>query len=95
MVVKVIIDRKVKKGKESEFFELLKGLRSKAVTSKGYISGETLRSLSDATNYIVLSTWQSADDWKNWEKNLDRKKTQARIEKIIVRPTRTRIYAHV
>ncbi len=42
MVVKIIIDRKVKKGKEAEFFDLLKELRSKAVSSKGYISGETL-----------------------------------------------------
>ena len=41
MAVRVIIDRKVKKGKESEFSELLKQLRSKAVASKGYISGET------------------------------------------------------
>ena len=95
MVVKIIIDRKVRKGKESEFFELLRGLRSKAVSSKGYISGETLRSLSDPNNYIVLSTWQSADDWKNWEKDLERRKIQARIEKIIVGPTRTRIYTHV
>ena len=35
MAVKVIIDRKVKKGKEVEFFNLLQELRSKAVSSKG------------------------------------------------------------
>ncbi len=70
MAVRVIIDRKVKKGKESEFSELLKQLRSKAVSSKGYISGETLRALSDRYNYIVVSTWQSLDDWRIWEKNL-------------------------
>ena len=95
MIVRVIINREVKKGKEPEFFELLKSLRSKAVSSKGYTSGETLRSLSDPRNYIVLSTWQSAEDWKNWEKSPERRKTQARIEKIVAGPTKTKIYVHV
>jgi heme-degrading monooxygenase HmoA len=94
MVVKIIIDRKIKKGKEAEFFDLLKGLRSKAILSKGYISGETLRALSDPHNYAVVSTWQSADDWKNWEKNPERKKIQTRIERLMVRPTKTKIYVH-
>jgi heme-degrading monooxygenase HmoA len=94
MVVRIIIDRKVKKGKESEFSELLKQLRSNAVSSKGYVSGETLRALSDHQNYIVLSTWQSIDDWRNWEKNLERMKIQARIEKILMRPTKTKICVH-
>ncbi len=94
MTVKVIIDRKVKKGKEVEFFDLLKELRSKAIPSKGYISGETLRSFSDQQNYIVLSTWQSADDWKLWQENPERRRVHGRIEKIMVRPTRAKIYVH-
>ena len=94
MSVKIIIDRKVKKGKEVEFFDLLKELRSKAISSKGYVSGETLRALSDPHNYIVVSTWQNTDAWKNWEKNSERKTIQARIEKIMVRTTKTNIYVY-
>ena len=94
MTVKIIIDRKVKNGKEPEFFDLLKKLRSMAVSTKGYISGETLRALTDRHNYVVVSTWQSVDDWKEWEKNLERAKIQARIEKIMARPTKTKMYVH-
>ena len=94
MAVKIIIDRKVRKGKETDFFDLLKELRSKAVSSKGYISGETLRALSDRHNYVAVGTWQSIEDWKHWEKNPERKKIQARIEKIMVRPTKTKIYVY-
>ncbi len=95
MTVRIIIDRKIRKGKESGFSELLKELRSKAVSSKGYISGETLRALSDHLNYIVVSTWQSVDDWKNWERNPERKKIQAKIEEIVMRRTKAKIYVHV
>ena len=94
MMVRIIIDRRVKKGKEAEFFDLLKELRSKAISSEGYISGETLRALSDRYNYVVVSTWQSVDAWRNWEKNVKRTKILARIEKIMVRPTKTKIYVH-
>ncbi len=94
MAVRIIIDRKVKKGSESDFAKLLRELRLKAVPSKGYISGETLRALDDPHNYIVITTWQNIDDWKKWEKSPERKKAQAKIEKLMARPTKTKIYLH-
>jgi len=47
MTAKIIIDRKVKKGSVSEFLKLLEELRGKAVSAKGYISGETLQASDD------------------------------------------------
>ena len=94
MAVKVIIDRKVKKGKEADFAKLLRELRSKAIPSSGYISGETLRASDDSHNYIVITTWQSVDNWKKWEKNPERKKIQARIEKLMARPTKTKVFVY-
>jgi heme-degrading monooxygenase HmoA len=95
MAVKIIIDRKVKKGNEADFLKLLEELRRKAIAAKGYISGETLQASDDSHHLIVVSTWHSADDWKNWEKNPTREEVQAKIEKLMVRPTKTRIYLNV
>jgi heme-degrading monooxygenase HmoA len=94
MAVRVIIDRKVKRGKAAELSKLLRELRSKAMPAKGYISGETLRSLEDPQNYVVITTWQSADDWKTWERNRERKEIQTKIEKLMSRPTKARIYVY-
>jgi len=94
MAVRIIIDRKVKKGKESDFFNFLKELRTKAISAKGYVSGETLRALNDPLNYVVISTWQSVDDWKSWEKDSERKKIQAKMEKLMTRATKTKIYVN-
>ena len=66
MTAKIIIDRKVKKGSVSEFLKLLEELRGKAVSAKGYISGETLQASDDPHNLIVVSTWHSVEEWKNW-----------------------------
>ena len=94
MAVRIIIDRKVKKGKEPEFAEILRELRAKAISSKGYISGETLRAQDDPHNYIVITTWQNVEDWKTWEKNPARKKIHVQIEKLMARPTRTKVYVY-
>ena len=94
MAVRIIIDRKVKKGKESDFSKMLRELRAKAVPLKGYISGETLRAVDDPHNYIVITTWQSVDEWKKWEKNPERKKIQVKIEKLMARPTKTKVYLY-
>ncbi len=94
MAVRIIIDRKVKKGKERDFAVMLRELRAKAIPSKGYISGETLRAQDDPHNYIVITTWQNVDDWRTWEKTPERKKIHTRIEKLMARPTRTKVYLY-
>jgi heme-degrading monooxygenase HmoA len=70
-------------------------LRRKALSAKGYISGETLQASDDPYNLIVVSTWRSADEGKNWEKTPEREELQAKIEKLTVRPTRAMIYENV
>ncbi len=95
MSVKVIIDRKIKKGLESDFSKLLGELRRRAITAKGYISGETLRGSDDPRNYVVISTWQSVNEWKNWEKSSEREEINKKIEKLTVRPTKVKIYVNV
>jgi len=94
MTVKIIIDRKVKKGNVSEFLKLLEELRGKAISANGYISGETLQASDDPHNLIVVSTWHSIEEWKIWEKNPERQEIQTRIEKLMVRPTKMKIYVN-
>ena len=94
MAVRIIIDRKVKKGKEADFAKLLRRLRSKAIFSRGYITGEMLRVQNDPQNYIVISAWQSVADWQKYERVPETSKIRARIEKLMARPTKVQICVH-
>jgi heme-degrading monooxygenase HmoA len=94
MAVRIIIDRKVKKGKEADFAKLLRRLRSKAIFSRGYITGEMLRVRNDPQNYIVISAWQSVADWEKYERVPETSKIHARIEKLMARPTKVQICVH-
>jgi heme-degrading monooxygenase HmoA len=94
MAVRIIIDRKVKKGKEADFAKLLRELRSKAIFSKGYISGEMLRVRDDPQNYIVITAWQTVADWERYERVPETNKIRTKIEKLMTRPTKVKVCVH-
>jgi heme-degrading monooxygenase HmoA len=92
MAIKVIIERQVTKGKDTDLANLMREMRSKAMFARGYISGETLRAHDDPTLYMVISTWKSLEDWKAWEENPKRKEIQSKIDTILKQTARNRIF---
>ena len=94
MAVKIIIKRRVPKGTEGKLLPLLLELRSKATVQPGYISGETLRNIDDPEEYMVISTWQSADVWKAWEANPKRAELQDKIDALLKEKTQYGVYLY-
>jgi heme-degrading monooxygenase HmoA len=62
--------------------------------AKGYISGETLRSLDDPHEYLVISTWNSLIDWKKWEADKERQEIQSRIDSLLRASSVHRIFVY-
>jgi heme-degrading monooxygenase HmoA len=91
MAIRVFIKRKVVPGNESALADLLTTLRGLALQAKGYISGETLRSLDDVNEYLVISTWHSLEDWRAWEDNRARLEVQAEIDRLLAAPAEHRV----
>lgn len=94
MAIRVLIERKIVPENELALSNLLMNMRSKAMLAKGYISGETLRSLADPNEYLVISTWNSLDDWKRWEANTERKDIQGQIDSLLRAPAIQRIFVY-
>ena len=83
MPVQVIIKRKWQVDKPEELLPLLTELRSLAKEQPGYISGETLRSLDDPEDFIVISKWETVDDWQKWLHSKERRDIQGRVDSLI------------
>ena len=94
MAIKVIITRKVGKGKEKDLLPLLMELRTKAINQNGYISGETLKGISDPDEFMVISTWNSFEEWKAWDDNPERGEIQAKIDAILEQKTVAKAYLY-
>ena len=83
MPIQVIIKRKWQTDDPEALFPLLTELRSLAKKQPGYISGETLKSLDDPEDYMVVSHWESADDWKKWLQSKERRDLQGQVDSLI------------
>ena len=83
MAVKILIKRDVPQDKAKAMIPLFRQMRASAATQPGYITGETLRSLEKPDEFLVISTWQSSDDWKNWLRSEERNKVQSKIDDLL------------
>ena len=92
MAVKVLIKRRVSQDKAKALIPLVRKMRASAATHAGYITGETLRSLDDPEEFLIISTWQSSDDWKNWLKSEERNKVQKKIDDLLGGETNYEIF---
>lgn len=83
MAVKIMITRKVPQEKAREMLGLFREMRTLAVSQPGYISGETLKSRDRQDVYLVISTWQGADDWEKWMQSRQRQQIQTKIDELL------------
>ena len=94
MAVKIIIVRKVTKDKEAELLPLLIQMRALATAQPGYISGETLRNMENSEDNLVISTWQSVDNWNAWLASKQRAEIQEKIDTLLGQKTEYSIYLY-
>ena len=93
-MVKVLAERSIKGRNVKEIVRLLRQLRVKAMQQPGYISGETLHAVDDPNAYLVISIWESLEDWQKWEKHPERQKMVREIDSLLESPPRTRVFTH-
>ena len=83
MSIKVLIKRNVPQEKARQMIPLFRKMRSIATNQPGYISGETLKSLEQPELFLVISNWQSSDDWEKWLISRERQKIQDEIDALL------------
>ncbi len=81
MAIDVMIKRKVKPGRQAkELVPLILHLRALANYQPGYISGTTLSNLEHPEECMVISRWESIDDWNRWRQSKQRSEIEQKIE---------------
>jgi heme-degrading monooxygenase HmoA len=94
MAVKIVIRRIVPKGKTDLLTPLFRKLRSLAMNHNGYSYGETLRCVDDPQEFLVISSWQTENDWKTWLNHPERTEIQGQIDVLTGEITEYRIYTN-
>jgi heme-degrading monooxygenase HmoA len=94
MTVKIVIKRTVSKDKEKDLLPLIKELRILTTRQDGYISGETLQRIDKPGETVVVSTWETAEDWNRWVNSPERTVLQEKIDILLGKETEYEVYSH-
>jgi heme-degrading monooxygenase HmoA len=92
MAVKILIRRQVPQEKAKAMIPLFRQMRALATEQSGYITGETLRSLENPQEFMVISTWQSSEDWSRWLQSKERNEVQKKIDDLLGGETQYEIF---
>ena len=92
MAVKILIRREVPQDKARKMIPLFREMRSMANQQPGYITGETMRNLEKPDEFLVISTWETSEDWKRWVQSDQRKQIQAQIDALLGGKTEYEIF---
>ncbi len=83
MAVHVVIKRKFRMNRPDKILPLLNELNQRAQVQPGYVSTNTLQSTEDLGDYLVVSVWETIEDWNNWFRNPERKEIQDQVDSLI------------
>jgi heme-degrading monooxygenase HmoA len=91
MAVKILIKHKFKNGNMRAASRFLINNRTGAMQQPGYISSETLRSLDDQDQVMVVSMWENMEAWGAWKNSETRKANVAEFKDYLAGET---VYEH-
>nr|AJG38146.1 antibiotic biosynthesis monooxygenase [bacterium enrichment culture clone fosmid MGS-K1] len=94
-MVRIIVERRVKEGKDNDLLEMLRELRARALHQPGYVSGETLVGNDDPSLYVVISNWASGEDWEKWANSKQRKDLDEKIKPLLSTPSQVTVLRYL
>lgn len=96
MAVSIIIKRIIKdKVTATEVAPLMLQLRSRASVQPGFLTDQTFSCIDCEGEYLVITTWNTLEDWNKWMHSDERMAIQHKIDDILGEKTQYRYYEPV
>ena len=92
MSVKVLISRIVSSDQLAAVKPYMSELHTLAWRSQGYISGEALINKDRPEERIVISSWQSIENWENFQGLEECKQLHFKIDQILGKESQYTVY---
>lgn len=83
MAVHVVIKRKLIINDPEKFTPLMKELSERAKLQEGYISTDTLQRTDNPGEYLVVSRWETEENWMSWFQSKERRDIQGKVDSLI------------
>ena len=91
-MVKVLITRKYDKDQTIMLQPLLKDLYVKVNLHRGFVSAESLVSQQDPTEHLIISKWNSIEDWIDYNESEDIQSLRNMIDQVLGQQTSRKVF---
>ena len=96
MAVTIFIKRSLKDETiTNKLASLLVQLRSRATIQPGFITSQTFSKLSNSNEYLIISTWNSIEEWNRWMNSEERMSIQSQVDELLGEKTLYQYYEPV
>jgi len=96
MAVSIIIKRLVKDETiAARLAPLIVQLRSRATVQPGFLTDQTFSCLDCEGEYLIMSTWNTLEDWNKWMHSQERLTIQKKVDELLGEKTFYRYYEPV
>ena len=89
-MVRIITGHKARSGADIE--PMLLKLRTQAAQYPGFVDSENLLGEKDSSIVVTISTWERAENWREWENSKIREQLYQDIEEILDDKPRVQMY---
>jgi heme-degrading monooxygenase HmoA len=83
MAVKILIKRRLPLDNAKYIVSIFRQLRMLALEQEGYISSETLRSMENPQEFLVISAWRTMEDWQKWFNSSQRRELHSKVDTLL------------
>ena len=81
----VIVQRKIKLGKQTQYHDVVANVKQKAQLQPGYINGEILIRCENPEELLVISRWETRKHWDAWVASDERKSFMSSVNDVLER----------
>ena len=91
----VIVEIELRTNEATKILHSLRELRTEAMHQPGYISGNTLVGVEEPSLISIVTIWQSAKEWKAWEKSQTQIKLFKEIAPFLLEKSKIKIFRYL
>jgi heme oxygenase (mycobilin-producing) len=84
---KIVIEHRTKDRESAKtLVKQIKKVRPIAAKQPGFISSNTYVDAADTRHIIIITTWQTRENWEAWDKSAERAATRPILEPLLAEP---------
>lgn len=91
-MIKIIIERRIMPGLETEYEDAAREAMRQVLGASGFVGGESLVEMGHSDRRLMITKWRDLRAWKEWRDSEQRARVMQDLYPLLTEEERIRIY---